>query len=255
MHVVGFLPGAGTRPGGRPPFLSRDKKGGKETRPAVCDPHAARGGTPGARRWRGALRNSLRAYGASLKQPQRVRPRSMRDFAHATPPPPRPRRSLKGGGDNSGHRCARPGVRGAQRLRVGGRAQRWPVSGFNPLLAVPRSAGRGAGACAAGYPEAKRRGYGQQGRASFASFSCTRKKRESPAGASPGPGKQTPKSAKTAPNPIAASASSSKKRSNQAFSEYPFGQPPGRSQHSSQPRSRAVWPMPGLKVLVGSSAR
>ena len=61
MHVVGFLPGAGTRPGGRPPFLSRDKKGGKETRPAVCDPHAARGGTPGARRWRGALRNSLHA--------------------------------------------------------------------------------------------------------------------------------------------------------------------------------------------------
>ena len=107
----------------------------------------------------------------------------------------------------------------------------------------------------AGCPAAKHRGYGQQGRASFASFSCTRKKRKSPAGASPGPGKQTQKSAKTAPKPIPASASSSQKRSNQAFSEYPFGQPPGRSQHSSQPRSRAVWPIPGLKVLVGSSAR
>ena len=61
MRVAVLLPGAGTRPGGRPPFLPRGKKGGKETRPAVCDPHAARGGTPGARRWRGALRNSLRA--------------------------------------------------------------------------------------------------------------------------------------------------------------------------------------------------
>ena len=61
MHVVGFLPGAGTRPGGRGTFLPRGKKVPKETRPAVCDPHAARGGTPGARRWRGALRNSLRA--------------------------------------------------------------------------------------------------------------------------------------------------------------------------------------------------
>ena len=57
----GLFPGAGTRPGGRGTFLPRGKKVPKETRPAVCDPHAARGGTPGARRWRGALRNSLRA--------------------------------------------------------------------------------------------------------------------------------------------------------------------------------------------------
>ena len=41
--------------------MPRGKKVPKETRPAVCDPHAARGGTPGARRWQGALRNSLRA--------------------------------------------------------------------------------------------------------------------------------------------------------------------------------------------------
>ena len=61
MRVVDFLPEAGTRPGGRGTFLPRGKKVPKETRPAVCDPHAARGGTPGARRWRGALRNSLRA--------------------------------------------------------------------------------------------------------------------------------------------------------------------------------------------------
>ncbi len=41
--------------------MSRDKKVPKETRPAVCGPFAALRGTPGARRWRGALRNSLRA--------------------------------------------------------------------------------------------------------------------------------------------------------------------------------------------------
>jgi len=58
---VGLFPGAGTRPGGRGTFLSRDKKVPKETRPAVCDPFAALRGKPGARRWRGALRNSLRA--------------------------------------------------------------------------------------------------------------------------------------------------------------------------------------------------
>ena len=146
--AVGLFPGAGTRPGGRGTFLSRDKKVPKETRPAVCDPFASLRGKPGARRWRGALRNSLRAYGASLKQPQRVSSQSMRDFAHATPPPPRPRRSLKGGGDNTGHRCARPPTRRRYAPRAPGRAQRWPVSDFKPLLAVPRSAGRGAGACA-----------------------------------------------------------------------------------------------------------
>jgi len=58
---VRLFPGAGTRPGGRGTFLSRDKKVPKETRPAVCDPFAALRGKPGARRWRGALRNSLRA--------------------------------------------------------------------------------------------------------------------------------------------------------------------------------------------------
>ena len=110
--------------------MPRGKKVPKETRPAVCDPHAARGGTPGVRRWRGALRNSLRACGATLKQPQRVSSRSMRDFAHATPPPPRPRRSLKGGGDDTGHRCARPPTRRRCAPRVPGRAQRWPVCGL-----------------------------------------------------------------------------------------------------------------------------
>lgn len=39
-------------------------------------------------------------------------------------------------------------------------------------------------------------------------------------------------------------------------SEYAFGHTgAGRSQHSCQPRPRGVWPMPGLKVLVGSSRR
>ena len=52
---------AGSRPGGRPPFLSRDKQGGKETRPTVCDPFAQRRGKPVSVRLRGAPRNSLRA--------------------------------------------------------------------------------------------------------------------------------------------------------------------------------------------------
>ena len=38
-----------------------------------------------------------------------------------------------------------------------------------------------------------------------------------------------------------------------AFSEYPLGQLPLAWLHSCQLRPRGVWPMPGLKVLVGSS--
>ena len=38
-----------------------------------------------------------------------------------------------------------------------------------------------------------------------------------------------------------------------APSEYPLGQPPLAWLHSCQSRPRGVWPMPGLKVLVGSS--
>ena len=63
----------------------------------------------------------------------------------ATPRPARPRRIQKGWGANShsGRRCARPGGRGAQRLRVGGRAQRRPEWMSDPpgsLHDAPRSA-------------------------------------------------------------------------------------------------------------------
>ena len=63
----------------------------------------------------------------------------------ATPRPARPRRIQKGWGANShsGRRCARPGGRGAQRLRVGGRAQRrpeWMSDSPGSLHDAPRSA-------------------------------------------------------------------------------------------------------------------
>ena len=184
---------------------------------------------------RGAVpRNSLRATrsvqtDAASQITKRVCP-----AAHA--PAPRPallgtaRRGLR---PDTSHCCARPGARGAQRLRVWGRAQQWPVSSPPPFRL---RLGRGGGgvACAKSRmlreltrcgclsearsaqrvpqrtPPASRPrcaptrsvGVADCGARFFGYFLAARQESTSPAGASPGPGKQTPKSAKTAPNPI-----------------------------------------------------
>ena len=232
MRVVGLLPGAGTRPGGRPPFLPRGKKGGKETRPAVCDPHAARGGTPGARRWRGALRNSLRAArcaqtAAASQFTKHARLRA----CHPTTASPQaqPERgwrrhgpSLRSASRAQALRAAKsrpsaamarmglqtPSGRTEERRAWGGRVCRRThalryLTCRVCLSAAPQARSELRGTAprpsTAGCPGAKRRGYGHQGRASFASFSCTRKKRRSPAGASPGPGKQSQNKSKNSP--------------------------------------------------------
>ncbi len=69
-------------------FLSRRRKKVTKERatPLSASPALCAGATCGARAW-GALRNSLRACGAPLKQPQRVSPRSVCPSAHAAPRP------------------------------------------------------------------------------------------------------------------------------------------------------------------------
>ena len=78
---------AGTRPGGRPPFLSRDKKGGKETRPAVCDPFGAnlRRGVCGVRRITHCAPSALRSdrRGESVHEAS-----ALRRACHPTNTPP-----------------------------------------------------------------------------------------------------------------------------------------------------------------------
>jgi len=226
MLVVGLLPGAGTRPGGRGTFLLRGKKVPKETRPAVCDPHAARGGTPGARRWRGALRNSLRAarYVQTTAASQFTKHARLRACHPASASPQaQPERGWRQFGPSlrsawTSRRAAPacwgpsaamarvglqpPSGRTEERRAWGGRVCRRTHALRELTCRVclngapqARSELRGTAPrpSTAGCPGAQRRGYGQQGRASFASFSCTSKKRKSPAGASPGPGKQTEK--------------------------------------------------------------
>ena len=151
---------AGSRPGGRGPFLCFAKeKYPKERRPPVCDPFAVRRGKPAACRLRGAPWNSLRCVAASFRHPRRVSSRSMgASTPMLTPQPPRRRRSQQGWGSRtanipSGHRCAWPGLRSAWRLRPRDGAERsaakqWPVwmsvLGFPSARAEKRRAG---GAC------------------------------------------------------------------------------------------------------------
>ena len=120
-------------------FASPKKSTQKKGDPAVCDPYGAnlRRGVCGVRRGtRYALARCARTTTASQMT------KHAREGAHATPQTPRRRRSQKGVGSpkakqpnsHTGHCCARPSLRSAQRLRPGGvgRAKRWPVwmSGF-----------------------------------------------------------------------------------------------------------------------------
>ena len=133
---------AGSRPGGRPPFLSATRKEAKKRAPQSAAPS----GQPASGCLRGAPWNSLRACGAPFGQPRRVSARSgcvLRHTRHpaSTPPQAQPEGGWK---PDTGHRCARP--RGVQALRAAqakpSRAQRWPVGMFDPR--VPFRMRRGA---------------------------------------------------------------------------------------------------------------
>ena len=105
---------AGTRPGGRPPFLCATRKEAKKRAP----PSAAPAGQPASGCLRGAPHNSLRCCAAAFRQMRRVRSRSgcvLRHTRHpaSTPPQAQPEGGWK---PDTGHRCARP--RGVQALRA-----------------------------------------------------------------------------------------------------------------------------------------
>lgn len=93
----------------------------------------------------GGVRCGIRcALRASLKQPQRSR--SMRDFAHATPPPPSPQGSPV---EMTPAIAALGSGAGATRREVQAERSDGPW-GFKPL-AVPEERRAGAGACAEGH--------------------------------------------------------------------------------------------------------
>ena len=118
--------------------------------PLSASPALRYGATCGAR-GQGALRNSLRACGAPLKQPQRVSSRSACVLRHTRHPARcAPRRIQRGWGADihSGHRFARPRFTGASASRCANWAERsdgpcgcpavWLFSS-PPLLAAPAS--------------------------------------------------------------------------------------------------------------------
>jgi hypothetical protein len=90
---------AGTRPGGRLPFLARARKGSKRSTPYCLRPLRCATGQPASQCLRGAPWNSLRACGAPFKHPRQARQRSMgAPTPMHTPQALRPRRIQKGGG-------------------------------------------------------------------------------------------------------------------------------------------------------------
>ena len=119
---------AGSRPGGRGPFLCFAKeKDLKERRPRCLRPQRCAPGQPGVlgcgvRRGTHCAPNALRSnnHGESVDEA------GVSCGTPATPHPARPRRSQKGWGANtpSGHRVARPHFAGGSASRCAGAAER-----------------------------------------------------------------------------------------------------------------------------------
>ena len=79
-------------------------------RPAGSDPCAVAAGRPGSGNVRGGPQNSLRAFGASFKQPRPVRSRSGCILRCSRHPAHTPTQAHPEGVEvHTGHRCARPG--------------------------------------------------------------------------------------------------------------------------------------------------
>ena len=123
--------------------LLRQRKVSKRKATLLCVTPVLRTGATCDARTGDVPQNSLRACGAPLGQLRQVSSRSACVLRHTRHPLSCASRHAQKGTQtsNTGHRCAGPGFRGAQRLRVGGRAQRWPVWAPTPLLAAP-AAGR-----------------------------------------------------------------------------------------------------------------
>ena len=104
---------AGTRPGGRPPFLLVQERR-QRTRPQVCDPFAALRGKPVAGRLRGVPQNSLRAT-RSVQTTAANQSTQACALRRACSPRKRPTPGAATGGEqpDTGHRCAWPGRRRA----------------------------------------------------------------------------------------------------------------------------------------------
>ena len=161
--MPGLRAEAGSRPGGRGPFLCFAKeKYPKERRPPVCDPFAVRRGKPAACRLRGAPWNSLCAARAARTATASQFTKHGRFDAHAHPATAPPQAQPAGGGQpniqtteqpdiHSGHCCARPRLRSARRLRPRDGAERsaakqWPVwmsAPWVPFCACREAQGRG----------------------------------------------------------------------------------------------------------------
>ncbi|PIF90024.1 hypothetical protein CLU86_0903 [Acidovorax sp. 62] len=132
-------------------LLLRQKKVTKEkATPLSASPALRCGATCGAHE-RGALRNSLRAYGAPLRQPQRVSSRSACVLRHTRHPARcAPQRIQRGWGADihSGHCFARPRFTGAGASRCADRVERSDdpcgclgirLFGYPPPVAAPAS--------------------------------------------------------------------------------------------------------------------
>ena len=148
-------------------FCFAKRKSPKKRRPPVCDPFAVRRGKPAAGRLRGAPWNSLCAARAARTSTASQFTRHGRFDAHAHPATAPPQAQPAGVGQpniqqpNSrtaeqptGHRCARPCLRSAWRLRPRDRAER--SNGPNGCPAVwmfgcPTPAGCACGGAVAGW--------------------------------------------------------------------------------------------------------
>ena len=136
-------------------FRVAERKSPKKGRPYCARPFAARRATCDARTG-AAPQNSLRATRSVQTTAASQSTKHGRSDAHATPQPPRRRRSQQGWGSRtanipSGHRCARPSLRSARRLRPRDGAERsaakqWPVwmsAPWVPFCACREAQGRG----------------------------------------------------------------------------------------------------------------
>ena len=105
---------AGSRPGGRPPFLLVQERR-QRTRPQVCDPNACATGQT----WVGALAGCAAELTARLRRSVQTTAASQttmrgRCDAHAHPASTPPQAQPQGGEQpDTGHRCAWPGRRRA----------------------------------------------------------------------------------------------------------------------------------------------
>ena len=222
----------GCRPGGRVPFFRvAERKEPKKGRPCCLRPLRCATGQPGVL-GHGVHRRTHCAPAAlrSNNCGESVHEARVSFGTRATPRPARPRRIQKGTRESdihTGHRCARPRLRSAWRLRPQDEAERskgpWGCSAVHPLLAAPaagrlwggmgveapmlreltrRSCPNGAAKqrsefCgaprnrpAAGLPRSKAQGSQTGGRLSFGYFSLA-KQRTSTSAAGPRPGFRT----------------------------------------------------------------